>query len=69
MGCRKKNVDKVMAYGELSYVLSGGKLEIIPTDQTEAVIVQASRDFVSFPEGFTEGSRRINMALLPVLDS
>lgn len=57
-----------MAYGELSYVLSG-KLEIIPTDQTEAVIVQASRDFVSFPEGFTEGSRRINMALLPVLDS
>jgi hypothetical protein len=37
----KQNVDKVMAYGELSYVLSG-KLEIIPTDQTEAVIVHAS---------------------------
>jgi len=45
-----QNTDKVMPYGELSYVLSG-KLEIIPAGQEEAVIVGPG-DFVTFPEGF-----------------
>jgi uncharacterized cupin superfamily protein len=43
-------VDKIMPYGELSYVLSG-KLEIIPTSTGEPVIVKPG-DFVTFPEGF-----------------
>ena len=45
----KTNVDKVMPYGELSYVISG-KLEVIPPSG-EPVIVQAG-DFVTFPDGF-----------------
>lgn len=43
-------VDKVMPYGELSYMISG-KLEIIPADTGEPVVVQPG-DFVTFPEGF-----------------
>ena len=43
-------VDKVMPYGELSYMISG-KLEIIPASTGEPVIVKAG-DFVTFPEKF-----------------
>ena len=43
-------VDKVMPYGELSYVISG-KLEIIPASTGEPLVVEAG-DFVTFPEGF-----------------
>jgi hypothetical protein len=45
----KVNKDKVMPYGELSYVLSG-KLEVIPPSG-ERVVIEAG-DFVTFPEGF-----------------
>ena len=45
----KTNKDKIMPYGELSYVLSG-KLEVIPPSG-EPVVIQAG-DFVTFPEGF-----------------
>ncbi|CAB9510456.1 Ethanolamine utilisation protein EutQ [Seminavis robusta] len=45
-----QNADKIMPYGELSYVLSG-KLEIIPSGQEEAVIVGPG-DLVTFPKGF-----------------
>ena len=44
-----QNKDKVMPYGELSYVLSG-KLEIIP-DGGEVSLVEKG-DLVTFPEGF-----------------
>mmetsp|Transcript_38883 Transcript_38883/g.116920 ORF Transcript_38883/g.116920 Transcript_38883/m.116920 type:complete len:191 (-) Transcript_38883:660-1232(-) len=47
----KQNLNKVMPYGELSYVISG-KLEIIPKCSEDAKIVEAG-DFVTFPEGFT----------------
>ena len=46
-----QNADKVMPYGELSYMISG-KLEIIPQSTGEAVYIEAG-DFVTFPEGFT----------------
>lgn len=45
-----QNVDKIMPYGELSYVLSG-KLEIIPSSTGEPVLVEEG-DFVTFPAGF-----------------
>ena len=45
----KQNADKVMPYGELSYVISG-KLEIIPAGSNEPIIVKEG-DFVTFPEG------------------
>lgn len=50
-----QNRDKIMPYGELSYVLSG-KLEIIiPSDANgddgDPVLVEEG-DFVTFPEGF-----------------
>lgn len=46
----KQNADKIMPYGELSYVVSG-KLEIIPFGSNEKIIVQPG-DFVTFPENF-----------------
>ena len=42
--------DKVMPYGELSYLISG-KLEIVPKDTGVPVVVNPG-DFVTFPEGF-----------------
>ena len=42
--------DKVMPYGELSYLISG-KLEIVPKETGVPVIVSPG-DFVTFPEGF-----------------
>ena len=45
-----QNTDKVMPYGELSYVLSG-KLEIIPARTGQPVIVEPG-NFVTFPQGF-----------------
>lgn len=54
----KQNVDKVMPYGELSYVLSG-QLEVIPTEdgQQEAAVIVEAGDFVTFPQGFTSSWR------------
>eukprot|EP00568_Trieres_chinensis_P012299 CAMPEP_0183306816 /NCGR_PEP_ID=MMETSP0160_2-20130417/14611_1 /TAXON_ID=2839 ORGANISM="Odontella Sinensis, Strain Grunow 1884" /NCGR_SAMPLE_ID=MMETSP0160_2 /ASSEMBLY_ACC=CAM_ASM_000250 /LENGTH=169 /DNA_ID=CAMNT_0025470283 /DNA_START=123 /DNA_END=629 /DNA_ORIENTATION=+ len=42
--------DKVMPYGELSFMISG-ELEIIPSNTGKAVVVRPG-DFVTFPEGF-----------------
>lgn len=44
-------VDKIMPYGELSYMISG-KLEIIPQDTGVPVYIEAG-DFVTFPQDFT----------------
>lgn len=49
-----QNRDKIMPYGELSYVLAG-KLEIIIPSSTSGVeerYVVEKGDFVTFPEGF-----------------
>jgi len=50
-----QNADKVMPYGELSYVLSG-RLEIIPMGYSEAVVIEPG-DLVTFPEGFVSSWR------------
>lgn len=46
----QQNTNKVMPYGELSYVLQG-KLEIIPQETGERTVVEKG-DFVTFPRGF-----------------
>ena len=45
-----QNKDKIMPYGELSYMLEG-RLEIIPADTGVPVIIEPGM-FVTFPEGF-----------------
>lgn len=55
----KQNVDKIMPYGELSYVLKG-KLEIIPDDKQkypDEKYIISEGDFVTFPEGFKSSWR------------
>mmetsp|Transcript_61530 Transcript_61530/g.99499 ORF Transcript_61530/g.99499 Transcript_61530/m.99499 type:complete len:155 (-) Transcript_61530:60-524(-) len=46
----KRSPLKVYDCNELSYIISG-KMEIIPEETGEAVLVQAG-DFVTFPDGF-----------------
>ena len=45
-----QNADKIMPYGELSFMISG-RLEIIPQETGQAVIVEPG-DFVTFPKDF-----------------
>jgi len=45
-----QNKDKIMPYGELSFMISG-VLEIISYGQNKVILVQAG-DFVTFPQGF-----------------
>lgn len=47
----KQNVDKVMPYNELSYVVEG-KLEIIPADSPDEPVIVQPNDFVTFPKDF-----------------
>lgn len=49
-----QNVDKVMPYSELSYVIKG-KLEIIPPSGDKVIIREG--DLVTFPEGFCSSWR------------
>ena len=48
-----QNADKIMPYGELSYVISG-KLEIVVDDET---FIIKEGDMVTFPEGFQSSWR------------
>lgn len=45
-----QNADKVMPYGELSFMITG-RLEIIPQETGQAVVVEPG-DFVTFPKDF-----------------
>lgn len=49
-------VDKIMPYGELSYMVSG-KLEIIPTGQKDEVFLVKAGDLVTFPKDFQSSWR------------
>lgn len=45
-----QNTNKIMPYGELSYMITG-RLEIVPQATGQAVVVEPG-DFVTFPKDF-----------------